>query len=97
MKIIDWFEQGFIPGLLYFQNGGEHTGSIKDFESKATKEYRYRIESNLKEGTIKAMAWYGPCCFQKSEIIEQAEFKLNESGRNNMLRWMKEKYESMIE
>lgn len=95
MKTVDWFEQGLIPGLLYFQNGGTHTGSVTDRESKTAKEFRYKIET--KEGTIRVIIWYGPFCYEKSEMADQAEFSLDDGGRTEMLGWLKEKYESMIE
>jgi len=95
MQIIDWFKEGLIPGLLYFKNGGEYTGSVNDYGSKTAKEFRYKLDA--KESTILAMVWYGPCCFKLSEIAEQAEFSLDEEGRTEMLEWLKAKYESMIE
>ena len=95
MKIIDWSDQSLTPGLLYFQNGGEYTGSINDFGSKTAKEFRYKIESN--QNIIKAMVWYGPFCYEISDIVDQAEFMLDNNGRSEMLGWIKEKYESMIE
>ncbi len=94
-KEIDWFEQGVIPGLLYFQNGGEFTGSVSNFENKAVKEFRYKLGPG--EGAIKAEVWYGPCCYGKSEIVDLAEFSLDSGGHSEMLGWMKEKYESMVE
>ena len=95
MKTVDWYAQGSIPGLLYFQNGNEHTGSVKNFGDKATKEFRYKMESN--DGVIKAMVWYGPYCYERCKIIDQAEFSMDSDGRTKMLGWIKEKYESMIE
>ncbi len=94
MKIIDWFNEGLIPGLLYFQNSNTHTGSVNDRESKDSKEFRYKIGSS--KGVIKAEVWYGPYCYDESEIIDQSEFFLNDDGRTEMLRWIKEKYESMV-
>jgi hypothetical protein len=95
MQIIDWADQGVIPGLLFFQNGGEYTGSVNDFSNKMTKEFRYRIDSG--EKIIKAMVWYGPYCYDKSEIVDQKEFMVSRDGRSELLVWLKEKYEIMIE
>lgn len=95
MQNIDWKAQGMIPGLLYFQNGGEYTGSITDFENRAAKEFRYKIEG--KDNLIKACVWYGPLNFQNSKIEDEGEFELSEEGREDMLNWLKQKYESMIE
>lgn len=95
MKAMNWTEQGVIPGLLYFQNGSAYTGSVNDFGNKNTKEFRYKIKPG--DGTIVAEVWYGPFCYEKSEIIDHAEFPLDEGGRSKMIEWIKEKYESMIE
>lgn len=94
MKEVDWFDPSLIPGLLYFQNGGSFTGSVTDYENRETKEFRYKIDSV--DGIIQAYVWYGPFCFEKSEIVEQAEFALTEEGRTEMLKWLKKEYESMI-
>jgi hypothetical protein len=95
MRIVNWTDQGVIPGLLFFINGGEYTGSVNDFGNKSAKEFRYKIESN--QNIITAMVWYGPYCFGKSEIVDQAEFSLDDEGRSELLEWIKTKYESMIE
>jgi hypothetical protein len=94
MRKIDWNEQGFLPGLLYFQNGGEYTGSINEFENNDVKEFRFKIESE--NNLIKAMVWFGPFNFKNSEIVDEAEFELSEDGRSDMLQWLKTKYEAMI-
>ncbi len=95
MKEVDWFEQSLIPGLLYFQNGGEYTGSVNDFSDRDAKEFRYKMET--KGNLIQAMVWYGPGCFSVSEIVDQGEFSLDDEGRTDMIHWIKQKYESMIE
>jgi hypothetical protein len=95
MQNIDWKAQGLIPGLLYFQNGGEYTGSVTDFKNRAAKEFRYKIEG--KDNLIKTYVWYGPFNFQNSKIEDEGEFELSEEGRDDMLNWLKQKYESMIE
>lgn len=94
MKKVDWQENGLIPGLLYFQNGGTHTGSVSDRENRETKEFRYKLEA--KDGMVNAFVWYGPFCFEKSEIVDRTEFSADSEGYSNMICWLKEKYESMI-
>lgn len=95
MKIINWSEQGLIPGLLYFQNGGTHTGSVDDRDNKASKEFRYKIDTD--KYVIKTVAWYGPYCYEKSDMVDSAEFTLDNDGHAEMINWIKGKYESMIE
>lgn len=91
MKEINWHEQGLIPELLYFQNGGTFTGSVNN---KGAKEFRYKLSPN--EGNIKAEVWFGPFCYEKSEILDQSEFSMDESGRSNTLDWLQQKYECMV-
>ena len=91
MKATDWHEPGLIPQLLYFQNGTAFTGSVTNAGSK---EFRYKIKPS--EGKIIVEVWYGPYCYEKSEILDQAEFTMDQEGRSNALDWLKEKYESMI-
>ncbi|HEX3017428.1 MAG TPA: hypothetical protein VHP31_06195 [Caproicibacter sp.] len=90
MKTIEWHKQGLIPELLYFQNGGTFTGSVSN---TGIKEFRYKLSPN--EEKIKAEVWYGPFCYEKSEILDQSEFSMDEEGRSQMLDWLKEKYETM--
>lgn len=90
MKNIDWHEPGLIPQLLYFQNGALYTGSVAN---EGGKEFRYRLAPA--EGKIRAEVWYGPYCYEKSEILGQAEFAMDQQGRSDALDWLKEKYESM--
>lgn len=91
MKSIDWHEPGRIPPLLYFQNGNLYTGSMI---GKGSKEFRYKITPV--EGNIKSEVWYGPYCYEKSEILDQAEHNMDAEGRDEMIDWLKSKYESMV-
>lgn len=95
MKNIDWYRQGYIPTLLYFQNGGTFTGSVTDSDDRSKKEFRYKIETD--DGSIRALVWFGPFCFEKSEVVDQHEFTLDDEGRAGMIEWLKTKYETMIE
>lgn len=95
MKTVNWSEEGLIPGLLYFQNGGTYTGSVNDFDNRAVKEFRYKIGPG--EEGILTEVWYGPFGYEKSEIVDRHGFSLDEEGRKEMLLWLNEKYESMIE
>ena len=91
MKKIDWNKEGLIPTLLYFQNGSIYTGSVT---AEGQKEFRYKISPA--EDKIKAEVWYGPYCYEKSEISDQIEHSMDAEGREKMIDWLKDKYESMI-
>lgn len=90
-KKVGWHEQGLIPILLYFQNGGTFTGSVNN---SGEKEFRYRLSPT--DGKIKAEVWYGPFCYEKSEILGNAEFAMDENGRSSAIDWIEGKYETMI-
>ena len=94
-KRIDWHRECLIPELLYFQNGGTFVGSVSN---KGEKEYRYRLSPSgtPEEPKIKVEAWYGPFCYEKSEIPEQGEFPMDEDGRFGAIDWLRQKYESLI-
>jgi hypothetical protein len=98
-KKIDWHAPYFIPELLYFQNDNSFTGSVTN---EGEKEFRYRL-SPAKEGEegaerqmIRAEVWYGPFCYEKSKVIENAVFPLEEQGRSDAIDWLAHQYEAMI-
>ncbi|HAH78746.1 MAG TPA: hypothetical protein DEB16_00130 [Ruminococcaceae bacterium] len=91
-KEVDWHQRGLIPILLYFQNGGTYTGSVGN---RGGKEFRYRV--GPADGKIRAEAWYGPFCYEKSKIVRKADFPMDEAGRSAMLDWLKAQYEAMVQ
>ncbi len=90
-KKVDWHRQGLIPALLYFQNGGNYTGSVNN---KGMREFRYKI--GAADGKIRTETWFGPFCYEKSRITGKADFPMDEEGRNSAIRWIGEQYEQMI-
>lgn len=102
-KEIDWHAQCLIPELLYFQNGNTFTGSVS---SPDEKDFRYRLSPDKESGDgvgkaepqkiIKAEVWYGPFCYEKSAIADQASFPMEEQGRSDAVDWLSQKYVSMI-
>jgi hypothetical protein len=90
MKQIDWHRQGYIPQLLYFQNGASYTGSVSNEENP---EFRYKIAP--KDGAICAEVWEGTLCYEKSEIMDHSEFGMDAEGRSEMIDWLQRKYETM--
>lgn len=91
MKKIDWHDPGLIPQVLYFRNGALYTGSVTE---SGRKEFRYRLSPS--EDKIRAEVWYGPFCYEKSEIADQAEFAMDQQGRSDALDWLEAKYTEMI-
>lgn len=102
-KEIDWHAPYFIPELLYFQNGNLFTGSVNNADEK---EFRYRLSPGKRElegadpaseeRIIRAEVWYGPFCYEKSEIADQAVFPMEEHGRSDAVDWLASRYEAMV-
>lgn len=81
-----------LPRLDYYINAGCYTGSKQLTEQRDfTKELRYKIL--VEKQTLKTYAWLGPNCFEKSEILQQAEFPVSEDGLQSANRWVKDLYE----
>ena len=93
MKCVNWSEQGLIPGVLYFQNGSEFTGGV-DNRGTSLKEFRYRISPS--KNIMTAEVWYGPFCYDKSDIVDTREFIIDNDGRGDMIKWLEDKYQTMI-
>ncbi len=99
-KAIDWHAQCLIPELLYFQNGCDFTGSVSN---EGEKEFRYKL-SPVKapedcaetKTTLRAEAWYGPFCYEKSTVFDQSEFPMDEEGRSAAIDWLSAEYKAMI-
>lgn len=91
MKQIDWHRQGYIPQLLYFQNGASYTGSVSN---EGKPEFRYKIAP--KDGAICAEVWEGPFCYEKSKIADQSEYGMDAEGRSELLDWLQSKYKVMV-
>lgn len=100
IREIDWNEQGLIPELLYFENGNDFTGSVNN---PGMREYRYRLSpvtEKQADGTeqkyLRAEAWYGPFCYEKSKMEDASDFPLDESGRKSAITWIAEEYKNML-
>lgn len=92
MKAVDWHRQNFIPKLLYFQNGASFIGSISN---AGQQEFRFKITP--KDGKLSAEVWYGPLCYECSQMTNQSEFEMDAPGRDQMLEWLSNNYKSMGE
>ncbi|WP_243267514.1 hypothetical protein [Faecalispora jeddahensis] len=76
-----------LPGLLYYQNGGVYKGS------GGNGRVRYKIEPVDDKLTVQV--WFGPYCYEKSEMEDRAEFALSDVGRSEMMDWLSNKIEGM--
>ena len=81
----------FIPTL--------HTFAMKNTFTGSCGMFRFRIEPKIQMKTPKevdfetsimiAEFWHGLFCYEKSEMEGKAEFPLSETGRADMLQWLK--------
>lgn len=98
-KAVDWHAPCFIPELLFFENGNLFTGSVSN---DGEKEFRYRLspgkegEEGSERNIILAEVWYGPFCYEKSEIAGKAAFPMEEQGRSEAIDWLAGQYETMV-
>ena len=62
----------YIPNYMSFHNGNTFLGSYKGM--------RFKLTPNVQEETIRAEYWYGPLCYEKSEMDGDETFPLSENG-----------------
>ena len=46
------------------------------------------------ENTLKAAVWIGPFCYEKSELLAEQEFPLDQDGFVACLDWIDQQYEN---
>lgn len=82
----------FIPTLHTFAMNNVFTGSFGNFRFKIKPEIQMKTpkEVDFETSTMRAEYWHGLFCYEKSTIEGQAVFPLTESGRTEMLIWLKE-------
>lgn len=85
-------EDFFIPTLHTFAMNNVFTGSVGDFRFKITPNIQKITpkEVDFATSTILAECWHGQFCYEKSTIEGQNTFPLTETGRSEMLSWLKE-------
>ena len=74
-----------MPNLDYFQFKNIYSGSIH-------QEFQYKIFPM--ENTLKAAVWIGPFCYEKSELLAEQEFPLDQYGFVACLDWIDQQYEN---
>lgn len=87
---VSFHKQGVIPNLLYFVNKGIFSGSYTN-----GKEFCYIISPD--NSTLNVDVWYGPLNHAHSEIFDRREFHLSEDGREDLLVWLEQICERMLQ
>lgn len=73
-----------IPRLYYFESNNTFTGS-------RDQTFNYKITPGE---TLKVQIWHGLICSDKAEIEQEKEFPLEQSGFDEMIKWLEEQYGS---
>ena len=83
-------EELFLPVLHSFENNNIFTGSFGALRFKITPNITMRTakEVDLDESFITCEYWYGPFCYEKSEIADSERFAMSEDGREQMRKWL---------
>ena len=83
----------FIPTLHTFAMNNIFTGSSGNFRFKISPKIQKKTpkEVDFDTSTILAEYWHGPYCYEKSTIEEENTFPLSDTGRLDMIAWLKSK------
>lgn len=75
-----------------------HTFAMKNTFTGSCGNLRFKIEPNvvkltdkevdMENSSIKVQYWYGPFCFEKSQIEGEETFPMSEDGREAMRSWL---------
>ncbi len=86
----------FIPTLHTFAMNNIFTGSMGLFRFRAvpTVVMATPKEVDYENSRIHVTYWHGLFCYEKSTMEGEAEFPLTESGREEMIAWLKSKIEA---
>ncbi len=83
--MVNMGEKAFkIPEYEYFEMGGKYSGN-----KRGTKQddFNFRIVPKEK---ITVQTWIGINCFEKSELLSEAEFELTREGYHAACDWIEE-------
>ena len=85
-------DEFFIPTLHTFAMNNVFTGSFGEFRFKITPHIQMKTpkEVDFETSTMLAEYWHGLFCYEKSTIEGNEIFPLNETGRSDMLAWLKD-------
>lgn len=75
-----------IPEFEYFDMGGKYSGC-----KRGTKQDDFNFRFTPKE-KISAQIWYGINCFDKSELVTEAEFEKTRDGYHSACDWVEEQF-----
>ena len=80
----------FLPTLHTFAMKNPFTGSCGALRFKIVPKVEMLTpkEVDMEKSTIYAEYWYGPFCYEKSEILGNEIFPMSEDGRTALKLWL---------
>ncbi len=80
----------FLPTLHTFAMNNVFTGSCGNLRFKIVPKVEKLTpkEVDMEKSTIYAEYWYGPFCYEKSEIVGNETFPMSEDGRTALKQWL---------
>lgn len=73
-------ENLYVPNLTSFVNDNIYYGSCQNF--------RFKLSPDLSAQEIHAEYWYGPLCYEQSEMAGDRIFPLTKEGVADMAQWL---------
>lgn len=80
----------FLPVLHSFENNNVFTGSLGLLRFKITPQITMKTpkEVDFEASSIRAEAWHGLLCYEKSQIEAESVFPLSEDGAAALRTWL---------
>ena len=80
----------FLPTLHTFAMNNLFTGSCGNlrFRIEPKVEMLTPKEVDMEKSTIYAQYWYGPLCYEKSQMEGEKTFPMSEEGRLALKTWL---------
>lgn len=79
----------YLPNLYTFQNGNGFYGSYRGLRFYIVPEEREE------EKVFACQVWYGEFCLAESQVVDTAEFPLDEEGYHQVLAWLDAQYNKL--
>ena len=83
----------FLPTLHTFAMDNVFTGSCGNLRFKLVPNVVKLTdkEVDMENSSISAEYWYGPLCYEKSQVEEKSAFPMSEEGRQALKSWLESK------
>jgi hypothetical protein len=81
----------FLPTLHTFAMKNTFTGSVGLFRFRVVPKVQMKTpkEVDFEASSIEAEFWHGLYCYEKSEVEGIASFPMSETGREDLMAWLK--------